>query len=82
MTGPPDATWQQPPDGGGLQQVAVDLITGAVQEVFAGLDPLALARSVDPPLGPSAQAEVAALIDAAVVELSVDFSAYRSLSRR
>jgi hypothetical protein len=82
MTDAPATTWQQPPPDGSLERVAVDLITRAVQEVFAALDPLALARSLDPPLDPSDQAEVAGLIDAAVVELEVDFSAHRTSSLR
>ena len=70
-------TWQQPGFEDGLEAVAVELITAAVQDVFVALDPAALVAAARPGLSGDDQRVVAALIDNAVVELVVDFGSLR-----
>ncbi|MCA0296618.1 MAG: hypothetical protein LCH96_15160 [Actinobacteria bacterium] len=70
------AQWEQPVFEAGLEVVAVDLITRVVQDVFVGLDPVALVHSLDDvDLTPDERLRVASLIDRAVVELDVSFRA-------
>lgn len=68
--------WEQPSFEDGLDAVAVNLITGFVQEIFADLDPLQLVEAGAPDLSPEDKRTVAELIDGAVVELEVDFSGH------
>jgi hypothetical protein len=67
-----EPAWEQPLFDGGLERVAVDLITGVVQRMFAELDPLALVESAEA-IGAQDKRTVADLIDRAVVELDVSF---------
>lgn len=74
MTESMSSTWEQPPFDDGLLGVAVRLITEVVQDVFRGLDPLALVQSAGGNLTPAEERIVAELINQAVVELDIDFS--------
>jgi hypothetical protein len=66
--------WEQPGFEDGLDAVAVDLITGHIQQIFADLDPLQLVEAAGLQLSPEDKATVAHLIDNATVEIEIDFA--------
>lgn len=65
--------WEQPPFGEGLDAIAVDLITGLMQRVFAELDPGELVAESGLDLSEEDRRVVAAMIDTAIVEIEVGF---------
>ena len=65
--------WEQPPFGEGLDAIAVDLITGLMQRVFAEMDPGALVAESGLDLSDEDRVTVANMIDTAIVEIEVGF---------
>lgn len=65
--------WEQPPFGEGLDAIAVDLITGLMQRVFAELDPGDLVAESGLDLSEEDQKVVASMIDTAIIEIEVGF---------
>lgn len=77
MANEADPGWEQPPFGAGLDEIAVDLITTVLQQVFADLDPVELVAASGVDLADEDRQTVADMIDSAIVEIEIGFPRHR-----